>query len=445
MRGFPGLIRAVAERRVSSDGGRSTAPLLAAAAWMSISIPLCAPACSADDSGPPPPTVAAAVPLVAGQLESGSGCPPLPPISGFVGRGDAILLTEGLSPVRATGSILYYLQQLLTYAQQDQDAKLATAVGEVLDDLVCLSLPLARVWGFNDSSDRSSIRKGPHDFQESGLRGLDQAIWEAKRRGIRLIIPLVNNWGDYGGLPAYAAWASKEDGVVHTHDDFFADAGMRQWWKDYVALLAARVNTFTGIAYRDEPTIMAWEIGNEFRCPTCRGTTRLTDTVRELAQFLRWVMPNHLIADGGEGFDDQPGLYLGLSNAYPIRGDEGSSFSRLAALAELDMISYHLYPKNYGLESPRDTEIWIQRHQAIAAVYGKVGYLGECGYVASDADRANSYDAWLRHLFEENGGPIGLMWQLLPNARLANDRFSVYSRRDRATAWILSRGGAALR
>lgn len=406
-------------------------------------------ACSpGDTTSAPAPLPPAVVPLVAGDMEEGSGCPPLPPISGFIGRGDATLLTEGLSPVRATGSNLYYLQQLLTYAQQDKDAKLAAAVGEVLDDLVCLSLPVARIWGFNDSPDRSSIRKGPHQYQESGLRGLDQAIWEAKRRGIRVIVPLVNNWGDYGGLPAYAAWASQEDGFPHARDDFFSDARMRQWWKDYAAMLSTRVNTFTGIAYRDEPAILAWEIANEFRCASCRGTARLVDTVRELATFLRTVMPNHLIGDGGEGFDDDPGLYLGLSNSYPIRGDEGSSFSKLAALEELDLLSYHLYPKSYGLESPRDTEIWIQRHQAIASVTGKVAYLGECGYiapVASDADRANSYDAWLHHLFVENGGHIGLMWQLLPNARLANDQFSVHSRKDRATAWILSRWGAALR
>jgi endo-1,4-beta-mannosidase len=382
---------------------------------------------------------------IAVELESATGCPPLPPISGFIGRGDATLQTETFFPFRGTGSNLYYLQQLLSYAQQDSNAKLVAAVGEVLDDLVCLSLPVARIWGFNDTTDRSAIRTGPHDYQEVGLRGLDQAIWEAKRRGIRVIVPLVNNWADYGGLPAYAAWASKEDGIVHTHDDFFTDPDIRQWWKDYVVHLANRVNTFTGIAYRDEPAVLAWEIGNEFRCPSCRGTTRLIDTVRELAEFLRTTMPNHLIADGGEGFDDQPGSYLGLSNGYPIRGDEGTSFSKLAAVDALDMLSYHLYPKSYGLESPRDTQIWIQRHQAIAAVFGKVAYLGECGYMAPDAERAQSYDAWLGHLFEENGAPVGLMWQLLPNARLANDQFSVHSRKDRATAWILSRWGSSLR
>ena len=58
---------------------------------------------------------------------------------------------------------------------------------------------------------------------------------------------------------------------------------MKQWWKDYASMLVDRVNTFTGVAYRDEPAILAWEIGNELRCASCRGTTALPDTVRELA------------------------------------------------------------------------------------------------------------------------------------------------------------------
>ena len=373
-----------------------------------------------------------------------TGCPPLPPIAGFIGLREGALMTEWLTPYRATGSNVYYLQQLFTYAQQDGDAKLSNAVTEVLDDLVCLSLPVARLWGFNDGDDRSTIRNGPHQFHEAGLRGLDQAIWEAKRRGIRVIVPLVNNWADYGGLAAYASWASKEDGVVHTHDDFLHDARLRQWRMDYVTMLAARVNTFTGIAYRDEPAVLAWEVGNELRCSSCRGTTHYVDTVRELAAFLRREFPRHLIADGGEGFDDDRDAYAGLSNDYPVRGDEGTSFSKLATLGELDLLSYHYYPKSYGLASEGDTRLWISRHQAIAAVHGKVAYLGECGYVAPDVERAQSYDAWLRHLFALSGGQLGLFWQLSPAGRGNNDGYAVYSRRDNATAWILARWGKAI-
>ena len=122
------------------------------------------------------------------------------------------------------------------------------AVREVLDDLVCLSLPVARIWGFNDSKDTSSIRRSPEEgFREEGLRGLDQAVWEAKRRGIRLIVPLVNNWGEYGGLPAYAAWASASSTAARsTATTSSATPQMKQWWKDYAFMLVNRVNTFTG-------------------------------------------------------------------------------------------------------------------------------------------------------------------------------------------------------
>ena len=392
---------------------------------------------------PPPPAPPNAVEIDESAI---TGCPPLPPISGFVGRGDAALLLDSVTPWRSTGTNLYYLQQLLSYAQQDQDPMAMHAVSEVLDDLVCLSLPVARIWGFNDSKDSSSIRRSPKEgFREEGLRGLDQAVWEAKRRGIRVILPLVNNWAEYGGLPAYARWASEEFGGTYEHDDFYTDAQMKQWWKDYAWTLANRINTYTGVAYRDEPAILAWEIGNELRCSSCAGTTKLPDAVAELATFLKQIAPNQLIGDGGDGFDDDPAPYVGLSNYYAVRGDEGASFSKLGRVEALDMLSYHFYPRNYGFSTARDTEIWIERHWAIAALTGKVAYLGECGFVAPDQERGRTYDSWLRHLFELSDGQLGLFWQLSPVSRTNNDGFAVYSRRDSATAFILSRWGKLVR
>jgi mannan endo-1,4-beta-mannosidase len=407
---------------------------------LAVAVALVPSGCEDEPEGPPPPLSMNADELL------DTGCPPLPPISGFVEREDGVLLLDKVTPFRSTGTNLYYLQQLLSYAQQDHDPQALDAVREVLDDLVCLSLPVARIWGFNDTKDTSSIRHSPEEgFREEGLRGLDQAVWEARRRGIRLVVPLVNNWAEYGGIPAYAAWASKSYGGTWTHDDFFSSPQLKQWWKDYALALMNRVNTFTGVRYRDEPAILAWEIGNELRCSSCAGTTRLPDTIAELATFLKQIAPNQLIADGGDGFDDDPALHVGLTNLYAVRGDEGASFSKLGRIDALDMLSYHFYPLNYGFSTPRDAELWIERHQAIAALTGKVAYLGECGFVAPDAERAQSYDAWLRHLFGLSGGQLGLFWQLSPAGRTNNDGFAVYSRRDNATAWILARWGKAIR
>ena len=126
-----------------------------------------------------------------------------------------------------------------------------------------------------------------------------------------------------------------------------------------------------------------------------------------------------------------------------MRGDEGASFSKLGRVEALDLLSYHFYPRNYGFSTARDTEIWIERHQAIAALTGKVAYLGECGFVAPDQERGQTYDGWLRHLFAQSDGQLGLFWQLSPAARTNNDGFAVYSRRDSATALILPAGASS--
>jgi mannan endo-1,4-beta-mannosidase len=361
---------------------------------------------------------------------------PLPlPVEPVVARGRT--LSVGGRPFRALGANLYYLQQLFSYAAQkiDREGSEGEAL-RALDDAACLSFNVIRLWAFNDGPDPSAIRSAPGEYREAGLVGLDRAVAEARARGLRVILTLVNNWSDYGGLPAYGRWAGRE------RDDFFAPAGaeMRRYWKDHASRLAARVNTLTGVAYRDEPAILAVEVGNELRCSSCRGTTRLRDTVRELAAHLRRAFPRHLISDGGEGFDDDPALYPGLSSGYPVQGAEGASFSQLVALPELDLVSYHLHPTSWQLDSDGDARIWIERHQALAAAAGKVAYLGELsGRAAAPVDtvRAATFDRWLAQLIAA-GGAMALPWQLVVDGR-PDDGFGVQVGAHAPTAEALRR------
>jgi mannan endo-1,4-beta-mannosidase len=418
----------------------SLARLTAALGWAALVGLLCACA-GQGDGGEVAPVFDG--PDAAGDLQSlPIRCAPFAPILGFVQRQGSSLTLAG-RPFLVGGTNLYYLQQLFANAELGEGESLSAGM-QALDAMVCLRLPVARMWAFNEAKDRSVIRSGPDVFHEAGLRGLDRAVFEAKARGIRLILTLTNNWPEYGGLPAMAAWIGKNK------NDFFSDRRFQGLWRDYAAMLSERVNVYTGLAYKDEPTIVAWELGNEFRCETCVGTTAVADTVGRLARFAKSVFPHQLIADGGEGFDDEPSLYKGLSNSYPISGSMGASFHRLAAIDALDLLSSHFYPRSWGLHPSADAAVWIERHDSIARAANKVAYLGEYGLsgpgeVFGDEVRAAVYDRWLERLFASTGGLMGFFWQLVPPGRANGDGHGVHSERDGLTVGVVQKwiGAAA--
>ena len=369
-------------------------------------------------------------------------CALFAPIKGFVQRQGASLTLAG-RPFLVGGTNLYYLQQLFANAELGESDSQSAGI-QALDAMVCLRLPVARMWAFNEAKDRSVIRSAPDVFHEVGLRGLDRAVFEAKSRGIRLILTLTNNWPEYGGLPAMASWIGK------TKNDFFRDRRFQGLWRDYASMLSERVNVYTGLAYKHEPTILAWELGNEFRCETCAGTTAVPDTVGRLARFAKAVFPHQLIADGGEGFDDEPSLYKGLSNMYPVAGSMGASFHRLVAIDALDLLSSHFYPRSWGLHPSADASVWIERHDEIARAGNKVAYLGEYGLSGpgeafGDEVRAAVYDRWLERLFASTGGLMGFFWQLVPPGRVNSDGHGVHPERDSLTVGVVQKwiGAAA--
>jgi mannan endo-1,4-beta-mannosidase len=369
---------------------------------------------------------------------------PVPPCTSrtigddFVRR-DGTTLMLGDRRFQAVGANIYYLQQLFAEAEQGSP-EMAEIALLTLDQAACLGLRVVRTLGFNNGAGRTAIRSDPGSYRESNLRALDRTVAEAKSRGLRLILPLANYWADYGGLERYAVWAGKQP---QDRDTFFSDATMRQYWKDYAAMLTERVNVFTGIRYRDDPAILAWEIGNELRCETCQGTMQVSDTIRELASFLKTVAPNQLVGDGGAGLDDAVRAYSGISNTYWVRGAAGVSFSKLVEIEELDLVSYHMYFSAGHFEKPSDIDIWIDVHERVAREAGKVAYLGEFGLqpLSNDADleRAAAFSQWLERLFARDDGHLGLAWQLIPAVRRGlGDNYGVVYDEDLATVSALN-------
>ena len=82
---------------------------------------------------------------------------------------------------------------------------LQTSVRQILDDIVALGLNVVRTWAFSDGP--SALHTGPHKpLNEQVAAGLDYVVQQARARRLRLILPLLGYWDDFGGLGIEQRW-----------------------------------------------------------------------------------------------------------------------------------------------------------------------------------------------------------------------------------------------
>lgn len=350
------------------------------------------------------------------------------PPTGFVRRQGHLLTLDG-QPFRFLGNNVYFNQADIAYGQ-------ITHVEETFDKMAALGLTVARCNAHNDNDpalDPAAIQSEPGQYNEANLVALDQSIALAKARNIRLILRFTNYWEAYGGVRRYVTWQLGRPARAKEAALFFTEPQIKYWFQNYIRMIIDRVNTVTGLTYRNEPAILAWELGNEFRNPG--DADALLRWTAEIAGFIKHLDANHLIADGGEGFDDAPKLYEGLSNRHSVKGADGCSYHRLVQIPELDLCSYHLYPTNWRMNDHADAALYIQRHEQIARDAGKVAYMGEFGKPAPDAERARIFAHWLAAAEPSAGA---LLWQLIPDAKHDAEGYHVYSPRDTETCAVLT-------
>ncbi|GAB2274791.1 Mannan endo-1,4-beta-mannosidase 2 [Dionaea muscipula] len=210
-----------------------------------------------------------------------------------------------------------------------------------------LGLTVCRTWAFNDGGSYHALQISPGQFDEQVFKALDHVIAEARRSGIRLILSLVNNLQAYGGKTQYVKWAWQEGiGISSSNDSFFFDPSIRAYFKDYVQAVLTRKNTITGIDYKDDPAIFAWELINEPHCISDPSGDTLQGWVKEMSAFVKSVDEKHLITVGLEGFY---GPKSPKSNMNPSGWESalGTDFIRDSQLPTIDFASVHIYPDHW--------------------------------------------------------------------------------------------------
>lgn len=233
---------------------------------------------------------------------------------------------DGDKPWRYVGTNNYYLNHIDTATR---DSILADARSE--------GLKVIRVWGFGEAhadpiQDWEKVRfftLAPGKYDEGNLKRFDDLVASAGKHGIRLIIALANNWADYGGAPQWAAWFGYKD-----KDDFFDKPEVQKAFRDYVKMLTNRVNTVTGVAYKDDPTIFAWDLMNEPQYKRDESGKFLAKWVADTSAFLKKECGvRQLVTTGLEGHHASGGKHY-----------SGTDFIASQNCPTIDFATYHIYP-----------------------------------------------------------------------------------------------------
>jgi mannan endo-1,4-beta-mannosidase len=210
---------------------------------------------------------------------------------------------------------------------------------------------------------------------------------EARERGVKIILTLGNHWSNFGGIQRYYEWFNSRPipaGVRvererPTDDEarfFYTDRRARQAYRDHARSILRRVNSITGIAYFEDPTILAVELLNEPRTTEGYADDQL-DWMIAMSRYIRTLAPYHLI---GTGVDT-----AFVRNELSVR-----QWQRLGDLRDIDYFDMHLYPgSSHSPDSPQDMSELLERFREAAnyahEVAGKPIVIGEIGFTQDTA------------------------------------------------------------
>lgn len=244
-------------------------------------------------------------------------------------------------------------------------------VDDALDTVAEMGGNVVRTFAALSVGSAKSIQPTLGSFNETALTYLDYVVKACKDRGIRLILPLVdsaNPTAPYyiGGTKTYTDWRS-----LANSDAFYTDATVLADFKLHISIVMNRVNTLTGVAYKNEPTILAWETGNEMH--TIGNAFPATAWTQAVASYIKSIAPRHLVIDGEY---------------------TGASVNGLAlTLRDIDIYSNHYYPMNV-------TNLNANIASVTAAV--KAFYVGEYGWESTSPDSLATFLAAV-----ESGSVVG--------------------------------------
>lgn len=324
------------------------------------------------------------------------------PATSFIETSGTDFTLDG-RPFFVTGVNNHYLtfgsQAEVTRVLDDAKAIGANIVRTFLQPVIgSLDGSVATIWNWRIVADASDLavkdtyllhwdpRKNAMAVNDgaSGMQKVDFLIAEAGKRRLRLIIAFLDFWAYTGGAQQMRAWYGSRDQSRF----FFYDPRTKRDYRTWVSNVVQRVNTLTGLAYRDDPTIMAWELMNE---GNARPETLRSAWTAEMSAYVKSLDPNHLVSSGHANVAEK------LSDL---------------SIPSLDFGTWHGYPLYYKLTVQQFNDM-ITEFCQLAARAKKPVLLEEFGYARSHRDSAGAYAMWLDTLVRNPNCAGWVVWRLV--------------------------------
>eukprot|EP01025_Chloroclados_australasicus_P060297 TRINITY_DN7725_c0_g1_i4.p1 TRINITY_DN7725_c0_g1~~TRINITY_DN7725_c0_g1_i4.p1 ORF type:complete len:577 (+),score=44.64 TRINITY_DN7725_c0_g1_i4:148-1878(+) len=273
----------------------------------------------------------------------------------------------------------------------------------MLDKATNVGMNTFRIFGHGHDKNIMTLQYSPGNYDQNVLYGLDVLLDEAAKRNLRVILSFADNWKDTDSKQNYQEWS----GLSGYTDAFWYDEGIQSNYKNHINFMVTRSNSVNGRVYRDDPTILAWNLINEPRSessdcnPECQQM--IQSWIEEMSMFLKSIDPNHMVTIGEEGFYGwysgkehvNPDARVGKSHTWAMKS--GQSFVPNHSGTAIDFAATHIWVDDWGVTNDPLGYFgwWIDEHANDARALNKPLLIEEFGKkVDNDYNLQNDRDPY---------------------------------------------------
>ncbi|MFY0687216.1 MAG: cellulase family glycosylhydrolase [Cyclobacteriaceae bacterium] len=223
-----------------------------------------------------------------------------------------------------------------------------------LDRLSEMGVTNLRVLASSEGADQYNVspvlQTAPGAYSDQVWKGLDFLLDEMGKRNMKAVMVLNNFWMWSGGFPQYVKWVeggevpfpNMEGGTwdpfINYSLSFYSNKKAQNLFRDHLKVIISRTNSINGVAYRDDPAIMSWQLCNEPRGYDVPEQYR--KWLVKTAKLIQSLDKNHLVSVGSEGDTSTPRSGVDLIK------DNQSKY--------IDYATTHVWIQNWGWFDPED-------------------------------------------------------------------------------------------